>query len=63
MSSVTEIITHLTENIHYVDSEYLILIFYILKFTNKRRLPLELQDLYVIAQVELMKRDIDIHNY
>jgi hypothetical protein len=60
MHYIPAIINHFIAKIDVIDTEMLMLVMFLMQRINKKKFTPALNDLYVIIEVELTKREVDL---
>ncbi len=60
MQYIPEIINHFIAKIDVIDTEMLVLVMFLMTKIHKKKFTPALNDLYVIIEVELTKREVDL---
>lgn len=60
MQYIPEIINHFIDKIDVIDTELLVFVLFLMKRINQQKFTPALTDLYVIIEVELTKRAVDL---
>ena len=60
MQSMPEIINHLIAKIDVMDTEMLVFVMFLMRSMNQQNFTPALNDLYVIIEVALTKREVDL---